>query len=143
MAHTIKTGHIMIIAGVVIVVLSVAAALFFMQNRSDEYTRRTLSETRANAPANLAACTAKSDSRDLNIPSSDQTDIFNSVVTSIIDIPAGTDVNVYVGAYDGATAGGSIVYAGDYGSYNFTATKNNTSQSAGINWTVKTFVACK
>ena len=143
MALKLKTGHIIIAAGVIIVALGVAAALFMMQNRSDEYTRRTLSETKANTPASVAVCMAKRDNPDLQISSTDQTDIFNSVVTSITDVPAGTDVNVYVGAYDGTTTSGSIVYVGDYGSYNFTASKNTSSQSTGINWTVKTFVACK
>jgi len=143
MALKLKTGHIIIAAGVIIVALGVAAALFMMQNQSDEYTRRTLSETKANTPASVAVCMAKRDNPDLQISSTDQTDIFNSVVTSITDVPAGTDVSVYVGAYDGTTTSGSIVYAGDYGSYNFTASKNTSSQSTGINWTVKTFVACK
>jgi hypothetical protein len=136
MAYALKKGHILAIAGGIVVILGVVAVVLLMQNRSDEYTRHTLSETKANAPVNPAACTAKSDDPNLKISASEQTDIFNAVVTSITDIPAGTEVNVYVASYDNATTNGSIVYAGDYGSYNFTATKQSGA------WRVKTFEMC-
>jgi hypothetical protein len=41
----------------------------------------------------------------------------------IRDVPAGTNYEVNIGSYDGTTAKGSVIYEGDYGTYNYTIQK--------------------
>lgn len=119
--------------------------MYVAQSRNDAYAATTFAEVKANAPANPKVCVAKSHNPKLEIPYVDQTDIANAVSSSITDVPAGTNVNVYIGSYSGAKSAGSIMYDENYGTYNFSVTrKTDTSASFGtINWTIDTFFACK
>lgn len=58
---------------------------------------------------------------------------------AIADIPAGTDYDVIVNSYDDGVARGSMVYQGDYGSYNYEMKKS----SAKGEWSLVSTVACK
>lgn len=100
----------------------------------------TFSELQAHYPSKPEACLATSDDPALKLSSTDKNDIENVVIGTVIDIPAGTNVDVHVKSYDNTGATGTSVYESTYGSYNFTAKKTNGSQG---NWTVSQFVACK
>lgn len=55
----------------------------------------------------------------------------------IYDVPAGTNVDVNIASYSGEdTVTGSLIYSDNYGSYNFTLTK----QSGG--WRYTAFTGC-
>lgn len=60
-----------------------------------------------------------------------------SVVTSIIDIPAGTNVDIFYKSYSKDEAEGTAVYESTYGSYNFASVKTKNG------WITTDFVACK
>lgn len=122
---------------VVVVLLVVAGGITFgiLHNKQSAST-----ETKS---ATAPACLASSDNPDLKISSEDQTYIPNAVVTGRKDVPAGTNVTVYVKTYDGTTAAGSALYPGNYGSYNFTIEKGETINSYQGGWSVTSFVACK
>lgn len=138
-------GEIATIVGAIVVLAGIGVVMYMAQSRNDAYVATTFVETKAKAPANPKVCVAKSDNPKLKVPYVDQTDIVNIVSSSIIDVPAGTNVSVYLGTYNGSKSTGSIIYDGNYGTYNFSVTrKADTSASFGtINWTVDTFVACK
>lgn len=93
----------------------------------------------------VAACTTKDDSPKLKVTKSDEFNLSNAAVSEISNVPAGTQADVNIKTYNGSTASGSTIYAGAYGSYNFTAVKNKSIRepSNQIDWTITSFVPCK
>lgn len=145
------------IALIGVCVLIMAASIWFVKQannsnssatnvQSDGQTQLMLkfSNLQASYPSDPEVCLVTHDDPDLKLDATDKTGIENAVVGTIIDIPAGTNVAVYVKTYDKTDAAGTAIYESTYGSYNFTAKKTNTD--AGSNqdsWVVTKFVACK
>ena len=65
--------------------------------------------------------------------------------SEITNVPAGTHADINIKTYNGSTAAGSTIYAGTYGSYNFTAMKDKSinEPSNRINWVITSFTPCK
>lgn len=137
MAQKLKPGHVKVIIVIIVAMLGIAATVFVIQNRSGVFTPRTLAEVKAQASGTPSTCSDTSGTSKLSVPDEDQTGIFNAVVSSIVDIPAGTQADVHVTTYDGIGAAGVIVYGGDYGDFNFSAVKQSNA------WQVTTFEVCK
>lgn len=115
-----------------------------VQDNKQAYVSHTFSYMQAHYPTNPEVCLATSNDPSLKVDAIDRTDIENSVVGTITDIPAGTNVDVYVKTYDKTNITGSSLYESTYGTYNFIAKKakaNASSQSE--EWLVTTFEACK
>ncbi|HEY4160496.1 MAG TPA: hypothetical protein VGM08_00360 [Candidatus Saccharimonadales bacterium] len=120
-----------LIVGVAVLLLAAGFTVFMTDHRPKPMPK-------------LAECTLKNASPDLKISKSDERNL--SIAASYIDnIPAGTHYDVNVKSYSGTTAAGSTVYAGAYGSYNFTAKKDVSIKepSNQINWVITSFVPCK
>ena len=139
-----------------VVVLAVAGALTYFVSRSDSDSSQdqvqssepkqlslTFSELQSNYPSNPDACLATSDAADLKIDASDRSAIENANLGTIIDIPAGTNVDIFVKTHSDTTATGTSIYESTYGSYNFTAQKVTDPGSGSSHWVVSEFVACK
>lgn len=133
--------NILVIVGVSVVVVGVVLA--FVLFRNDQYNPTTLAKVPKSATP--PACLQRSNNPNLLVNAEDKTFIDNTIVSSIIDVPAGTNVDIYLKSYDGTRASGTGVYSGKYGSYNFTAKK--TSSNAGDDyvggWELEKFEVCK
>jgi len=102
-------------------------------------------ESKAKPTKILAQCTLKDDSPNLKISASDEQNISIAASNYITNVPAGTNVSVDIKSYNGSTTAGSAIYAGTYGSYNFTATKNKSihEPSNQLDWDITSFVPCR
>lgn len=138
-----KKGYL--VAGIFVFILVVGGSVVFAISRNNQSNPTTLNKARANSSTTPPVCLAESDNPNLKVDSQDQTYIVNAVIANIIDVPAGTNVDVHIKTYDSVTATGSSVYAGNYGSYNFTAKKTGTETTNSYqgNWKVTEFLACK
>lgn len=142
-----------------VVLLVVVGGVVFVMMRADKAATSTtkvreedkakqlelkFSDLQANYPPNPDACLATSDDTNLKIDAADQENIVNSVVSTVIDVPAGTNVDVYFKTYDKTVATGTSIYESTYGSYNFIAQKIPDNQNANQEkWVASKFVACK
>lgn len=134
----------MVLIGIVLL-LAIAGGVVFAIKMSSTGTVKndepaqasfTFSELQANYPAQPEACLATSRDTSLTLDATEQTDIENSVIGVIIDVPAGTNADIYVKTHDKTSATGTSVYESTYGTYNFTAKKANQG------WVVTKFLAC-
>ncbi|MGV9002008.1 MAG: hypothetical protein ACOH18_03590 [Candidatus Saccharimonadaceae bacterium] len=146
----------LVLIGILVLVLAIGGILLATQTnksnppstevKNNDQTQLSLkfSDLQANYPSNPDTCLATATDTNLTIDTTDQSDIENSVAGTIIDIPAGTNVNAYLKTYDKTNATGTAVYESTYGSYNFTAKKTTTSvESNQTSWIVTKFIACK
>lgn len=138
-----------VLIGILVLVIIVGGIGFVMRTnksssatstQSDGQTQLTLkfSGLQAHYPSNPETCLATSNDPGLKPDGTDQTDIENAVASTVIDIPAGTNIDVHIKSYDKTSATGTSIYESTYGSYNFTAKKPNQGS-----WVVTKFVACK
>lgn len=88
----------------------------------------------------LASCTLKDDRKNLDL-SADELKYIELSAMDIANIPAGTNVDINLKSFNGSIVKGSTIYAGNYGSYNFTLRKD--MNGSRINWTVLSLVPCK
>jgi hypothetical protein len=72
----------------------------------------------------------------LNIPTDELADIEMAAVTYLIDVPAGTDVDVKIATLSNDKLTGSDHYPTKYGNYNFAMAKQSGS------WVVTDFKRC-
>ena len=81
----------------------------------------------------------------LSIPQSESGFITNAAVMGILDVPAGTNVDVFIKVYTDTKASGTVVYPDTYGSYNFTTSKqaNKPSDSLTGEWSIDSLQACR
>ena len=137
-----KKKYGLISAGVLLFIISCALVVLHNNN---QVTPTTLSQLKAKSSANPTTCLTEKDDPNIKADPQEQTYIANAAIANIIDIPAGTHVDVYLKTYDGSTATGTSIYAGKYGSYNFTAEKTGTETNNSYqgNWKIDAFAACK
>jgi len=126
-----------------IVAISVIAILLSV-DRDNSFNGTTLSDVQRTLKDNSPTCLKSS--KTVSIPASDEHGLETAVVSAIIDVPAGTNVDVRVATITATKATGSSKYAGTYGTYNYVAEKvadsPSSDQSPNI-WKVTSFVACK
>lgn len=131
----------LIIAGIVIV--SVTAALFLI-NQGTSFSGTTLAEIKKTLNEDSPVCLKNSSTA--TVTATDQYGLETAVLSSISDVPAGTNVDILVATFSDTEATGSAKYADGYGTYNFVvknvldATTNGQTQSV---WETTSFVACK
>lgn len=134
-----------VVAGTLVLLLVVGGGVAFTMARHNQSNPTTLARAKAASSAALPACLAVTDDPALTIETQDQTHLVNAVIANIINVPAGTKVAVHIKTYDGDSATGSSVYAGNYGTYNFTARKTGTGAADSYqgNWKITDFAACQ
>lgn len=130
-----------IIGGSIALLLVVGLGIGYAVTRSNQFTPTTLANVQKSDSG--VACLQTKDNSALSVASQNSNFIGNAVATSIIDVPAGTNVDVYFKSFDNTNATGTAIYAGKYGTYNFTAIKTQTGPSYTGGWTITHFAACK
>ncbi len=126
------------------VVFAVAGVgLYTVLHQQHDFSGITLAQ--AQRPTGRPACLQAKTNPNLKASQQDQQFIANANTASIIDVPAGTNVDSYLKTYNGSSATGTSVYSGKYGRYNFVAKKvadNATNNYVG-GWRITHFEACK
>jgi len=129
---------------VAVAVLGLLAASLFAFSTSSKNKKQIVSSTKTEN------CVASSMTPPPTTNASDQASLSLVVITHLATIPAGTHADIFLKSYNGKTATGSILYAGQYGDYNFTANKTNQDQemssSTGAHdngWKLTSFKVCK
>jgi hypothetical protein len=131
-----QTKRTLLVVGLFIVVVTTLLVIQLMNRPSDIYSPKSLAAVKAAAPSPVHSCFAMDDSKGLVIPEDDRTSIMNEAMSRIIDIPAGTTYNVNFNTYSEVSATGTVIYSGEYGSYNFAASKRSSG------WAVLGFEVC-
>jgi hypothetical protein len=126
----------------IIALVVIAGLVAYALTRNTTYTPTTFTQVQGNGTK--VACLQKQDNPAVQVPDQDGTFIANAVSLSIIDVPAGTNFDVFVNSYSATTATGTAIYTGKYGSYNFTATHDatNSNDAYTAGWKVTKFEAC-
>lgn len=121
----------------------IAVVLLLSIFRPKLYQPTTLSKVPRSATP--PACVQGSDDSNLSVEASDKTFIASTVAASIIDVPAGTNVDVNLRSYNSTNAAGTAIYPGTYGRYNFEAKKiaSNNKNSYDGGWKITHFESCK
>ena len=130
---------ISIVTAVVLVVMS--AGVIVALTRQQQFSPVTLSVARNSGDG--TACIQKQKNAKLTVSKQDADYVGNAAALSIIDIPAGTNVDVHLKTFSSTAATGTAVYDGTYGSYNFVATKTAASDGFTNGWQINEFKACK
>lgn len=73
----------------------------------------------------------------ISIKAEERMDIEYASMAHLIDVPAGTNVDIYLATYSESEVTGSDRYSGEYGSYNFTLTKQDGD------WSVTAYQRCE
>ena len=136
-----SSGRIIVAVGVVaVVVIGVMVGLLVMHRGS--FSPTTLADIQG--AANKPACVQPAANSQLQVSNQDTEFVGNAAASSIIDVPAGTNVDVFFKTFTASKATGSAVYSGSYGKYNFTAehTQNDAGGYTG-GWKITQFAACK
>jgi hypothetical protein len=139
---TSNNKKVILAAGIAGLVL-VCVILFNILSGSNQYKPTTLSKVpHAVQPP---VCIQTKENEDLSVKKEDENFLGNMVASSIIDVPAGTNVDAYLSSYNGTNATGTAVYSDKFGSYNFTAKKasNGSNDSYLGGWKITHFEACK
>lgn len=124
-----------------LILLGVLVVMFYINNKQPVQT--TLAQVQN--VSEKATCLLKQDDSSLVIPTAESTYITNAAMTGIIDVPAGTNVDVHIETYDGTNATGTSVYPDKYGSYNFTVKKtgNDSTDTYTGGWLITEIKACR
>ncbi len=140
--NTKKINRRVAVAGGVIIIGIASLAIGLALHHHNTYTPTTLAHIQH--PATKTACLQTVTNPQVHISDNENTSIGNAAATSIIDVPAGTNVDVYFKTYTSSKATGSAVYSGSYGTYNFVAEHNATnSDDYTGGWKITHFEACK
>jgi hypothetical protein len=103
--------------------LAAGVGVFLLTHQAPKYTNGDISVREAQAlPLDAKACAKPNDA--LRLTPQERNDIEMGAILHIVDVPAGTNVDVRIASADGRKASGSAIYPGSYGSYNFTVTKD-------------------
>jgi hypothetical protein len=90
--------------------------------------------TKAKATKPTAECLAENTA--LTVPANERSAIELAAVSYLVDVPAGTEVDVKITTYSASKVTGSDHYPAAYGNYNFVAAKQ------GDGWLVTDFKRC-
>lgn len=145
-----KPYLVLIISAIIVIVVIIVGVVLLQQSTTQTSSQAqtqsslsfTFSDLQANYPQNPAACLATAEQSDVAVDQATKNDIDMTLASTIIDIPAGTNVDVYLKTFDKTVATGTIVYESTYGSYNFTAKKTDSRDAQSASWIVTKFAAC-
>lgn len=127
-----------------VVVLAVGFTVFMLTHRPPKYTNGDISVHQARALALDSKPCAQANGA-LKMTALERNDIEMGAILHIVDVPAGTNVDVRIASADGRNASGSARYPGSYGSYNFTLTKDRGLKpgvAPSVSWQVTSFKPC-
>lgn len=111
----------LVIIGTCLIILAVAVTAAAMLGRRDHIT----SEHWAQAKATSAAVRCRADNAGLKLAKSTRDTIEMNALGHLIDVPAGTNVDVRIASYSPTRVAGSDHYPAKYGDYNFVMTKQH------------------
>ena len=107
-------------------------------NQNDKSSPTTISQAKLTFSNKSPLCRSDN-SKQFVLDSLSRQSIELAVIGQIIDVPAGTNADIRLTTYSKTIVTGSEVYTGNFGKYNFTASK----VSDASDWRVTEFVACK
>jgi hypothetical protein len=128
-----KQKQVFIAGGLLLV--AIIGAGFYVSSRTSATSPTPTTHAKAKATPVAAKCLEESAS--LTLPTGSRDDIELSAISYLIDVPAGTNVDVKIASYDTNKITGSDRYPAKYGSYNFVMEKQ------GGNWAVTDFKQCE
>lgn len=131
-----------LVAGIsVVVLLAIGGGVYAATRDTETKAKSTISDAKtpeywkkAKATKATVACLKTNDT--LNVPDGIRSDIEMSAMTYLIDVPAGTEVDVNLASYSANRVTGSDFYPDKFGTYNFTLQKDDG------NWRVTEFKHC-
>jgi hypothetical protein len=130
----------LLIAGSIAVLCVIAAVVVVRQN-NQQFSSGGIKLVRAKAlVADTKPCAKSNDAAKLS--SQERNSVEMAAISYIIDVPAGTNVDVNVASVTDDTVVGSDIYPAKYGSYNFTL-KHVQPDTNGTGWAVTSFKPCK
>jgi len=115
-----------------LVVLGVSAYIATRSNGSNQPAPQYW----AKAKATKAAQKCLQANKNLTVAASERSKIEMSALSYLIDVPAGTNVDVRLATYNGTDATGSDYYPAKYGNYNFVMHRDSDG------WRVSDFRHC-
>lgn len=118
--------------GLGVAVLMGAGAFAYAKSRTTETTPHYWAKAKT-TPA-TGACLKANDK--LDVPANVRSDIELTAMTYLIDVPAGTNVDIKLATYSTTTATGSDYYPDKYGTYNFAMSKDSSG------WRITEFKRC-
>lgn len=124
----------LLIAILAIIVILAAALTTYVLTRPSAATITPQYYAKAKATPVVDKCLSANKS--LKISASDRSTVEMIAMSHLIDVPAGTNVDVRIASYSKEKVTGSDIYPSKYGSYNFALEKQNG------NWTVTSFQRC-
>ena len=129
----------LIAAGVIIIAVVAGIVIFVYTHNAASAPLTSISTQQARALPTDETCLTNNSSIKTQVEKMDGlSEDFGPWTSHIYDVPAGTNVDVAINSYNGSDSiTGSLAYSGDYGSYNFTLTK----QADG--WGYTRFTGCK
>ena len=116
----------------VLLIIIIALGVFYISKKS-YVTPNTYNEA-IDTPV-VSKCLVEGNA--INISADERSSIEMSAITYLIDVPAGTNVDVKLATYSKDKITGSDRYPAEYGNYNFTMDKQ------GDNWVVSEFYRCE
>jgi hypothetical protein len=140
----IKSNKRVLVIGGAVALLTIGIGTSFVLRNNAEFSPTTLSKVQHSGEK--PACSEAAPASNSPVATEDETNINNAVTTSIIDVPAGTQVDTYFksASNDSKTRTGTAIYSGSYGKYNFTAKKNaQDSNDFSGGWKITNFEACE
>ena len=128
----------LIAAGAIIIAVVAGIVIFVYTHNAAGAPLTSTSIQQARALPTDETCLANNSSIKTQVEKMDGlSEDFGPWTSHIYDVPAGTNVDVAINSYNGSDSiTGSLAYSGDYGSYNFTLTK----QADG--WGYTRFTGC-
>ena len=129
----------LIAAGAIIIAVVAGIVIFVYTHNAASAPLTSISTQQARALPTDETCLANNSSIKTQVEKMDGlSEDFGPWTSHIYDVPAGTNVDVAINSYNRSDSiTGSLAYSGDYGSYNFTLTK----QTDG--WGYTRFTGCK
>lgn len=101
---------------------------------------KRIADVKPKADATLPTCFK--DNAGITISLGERQKIESALSSYLIDVPAGTNDDILISSFDGDKIAGSSRYRGNYGSYNFGATKDTNTNKYPSGWKITSYSAC-
>lgn len=121
---------------IILTVVTIAVGALLVTQQNNKPTTPNTYEKAKGIPAKVS-CATNDDS--IKLSKENEAGIQIAASTYLIDVPAGTNVDINIAHYSESEVSGSSIYPDKYGKYNFTANKKDNAS----NWEITSFEACK